>query len=557
MSYAPPWDPGTPRTDEYWKWWYDPATTMLYCPLSSSQWQRRRARRIQRGARQQYEAPTNILATRLPQGLRRATVHTSFGSPFVSLICHGNSSDPVVAEVDSIQMAITQLPPEQKWSIHKLKAPDGGLEIAHAISTGTAVAVSDGSLKSNVGTSAFILVGPSDAGQIVGVNQVPGKVNDGDSHRCELSGIYGIVTTVHVVTSVHNVPSGHVTVVCDNEQALRVFEPDYFPDPKGANFDLVHALWTLIRNSPIRWSATHVHGHQERNVRWSRLSRHSRLNVAMDKIAKQFWRHLIHSHSGPPPQPDIRIHGEGWQIWRGTRKITQPTIDALYDEIQDDTTQMWWVRHGLLDHSAKDEVDWEATSAMMHQALPAERRYLTKAASHNCGIGVTQVKWKFQQDAKCPRCGAHEDAKHVLRCHGDQADDTWSTNISKLKEYLIETDTSPELQSGLIRGLEQWRAGSQIPLTQCSQPCVQFYTNKNLLDGISFLKVSLEHIGASFSTIIGCQPTSVGQARDGCRDLCCASSALVVVNGSIAMTSNTLSSDLAIWKCLAAFNVKS
>jgi hypothetical protein len=82
-----------------------------------------------------------------------------------------------------------------------VRITDNGQTIAAAIQQGTAVAVSDGSLKLNLGTSAFIICGPNFTHSIVGVNVLPGCVHDGDSLRCELSGLYAICLTVSVIVN--------------------------------------------------------------------------------------------------------------------------------------------------------------------------------------------------------------------------------------------------------------------------------------------------------------------------------------------------------------------
>jgi len=62
-----------------------------------------------------------------------------------------------------------------------------------AFRNGTAIAVSDGSLKSLLGTSGYIITTPDGPAYIQGVNRVPGPLKDGDSYRCELAGLYAIL----------------------------------------------------------------------------------------------------------------------------------------------------------------------------------------------------------------------------------------------------------------------------------------------------------------------------------------------------------------------------
>jgi hypothetical protein len=84
------------------------------------------------------------------------------------------------------------------------------------------------------------------------VNEVPGPIKDGDSHWCEMAGIYAILTMVKIICEKHKVEQGKITVCCDNMSALKVFDPSYFPDPKHKNFDLVCACWQLKKDIPIK-----------------------------------------------------------------------------------------------------------------------------------------------------------------------------------------------------------------------------------------------------------------------------------------------------------------
>jgi hypothetical protein len=70
---------------------------------------------------------------------------------------------------------------------------DNGAAIAHAILTGKAIAVSDGSFKDSRGKVAFIIEGASQVGRLVGIKIVPGKDESQTAYRSELSGIVGIV----------------------------------------------------------------------------------------------------------------------------------------------------------------------------------------------------------------------------------------------------------------------------------------------------------------------------------------------------------------------------
>jgi hypothetical protein len=126
--------------------------------------------------------------------------------------------------------------------------------------------------------------GSSQLGQITAVNTVPGPINDGDSYRCELSGIYGILVLCDLICCQHHgITQGAVHVRCDNKSSLLVFNPWFIPDPGKSSFNLTNSIWHLIKASPLRWTSEHVFfAHQEKTG--LQLDRFASLNCDMDTL---------------------------------------------------------------------------------------------------------------------------------------------------------------------------------------------------------------------------------------------------------------------------------
>jgi hypothetical protein len=105
-----------------------------------------------------------------------------------------------------METLIHQLPPDSKWAVdtYSIQA-DNGLILAQAISNGCAIAVSDASLKAGFGTAAYVLEGPTPDGRLVAVNVVPGPISEGNSYRCEISGLIGILTLVNLLCQNHRI----------------------------------------------------------------------------------------------------------------------------------------------------------------------------------------------------------------------------------------------------------------------------------------------------------------------------------------------------------------
>lgn len=117
------------------------------------------------------------------------------------------------------------------------------------------------------------------------------------------------------------------------------------------------------------------------------------------------------------------------------------------------------------------------------------RRWVTKHASDECGMGTTLVKWKFQDDDKCPRCGESEMGLHVSQCRMSGADATWQHNWSALITKLDNLETHPLLQETLLHCIQSWRLAqptvhdppAEVAAAVVEQEAIGW---KNLLEGL-------------------------------------------------------------------------
>jgi hypothetical protein len=273
----------------------------------------------------------------------------------------------MLAQLD-LKTSLTNLPPTATWALQHVSLPDNGAQITEAIKSHDAIAVSNGGLKLGLGTVAYVIEGRDTTWRIQGVNKLPGPIKEGDSHWCEVSGLYAVILFIGI------------TICCDNETALQIFDPGFLPDSKQSNFDLVGACWRLKNMVPITWSTEHIKGHQYRHTPVQALSRKAKLNVAMNRTATLYWIYLA-AKRGPMPTPETReIYEEERQLWNGEQKLIHPSRKKLYPSMQDYVTNMWWIRnqhisrevHGLIDYDAVEDV-------MQHLSIP-RRRYVTKVA---------------------------------------------------------------------------------------------------------------------------------------------------------------------------------
>jgi hypothetical protein len=213
-------------------WWYSPTHDAVFQrtdTVSWYQWPRHNCR----SRHPSYQHPSPVSTDEIPLDLQLATIHILPQRYRLNLL-HALPSFTAAPQVfDSIYNILEHLPSSAHWAIQHCTIPSNGIRIAEAIRNHSALAVSDGSLKDKFGTSAFVIEAADSIQRIIGVNEVPGPLADGDSHRCELCGLFAIVLIINCLCKYHNIHAGHVTIQCDNEEAGRVFEPDFLPDPNN------------------------------------------------------------------------------------------------------------------------------------------------------------------------------------------------------------------------------------------------------------------------------------------------------------------------------------
>jgi len=133
--------------------------------------------------------------------------------------------------LSTLHKVILALLPSCSWAVQHAKSAGHGAAVAQAIRQGVAVAVSDGSLCYTFGTSACVIEGMTPSYHDIAHNCVLRPVEEGDSHRCDLAGLFAIANTVNCLCYLQAVSSGTITIACDNTSALKPIAVDYLPHP--------------------------------------------------------------------------------------------------------------------------------------------------------------------------------------------------------------------------------------------------------------------------------------------------------------------------------------
>ena len=347
---------------------------------------------------------------------------------------------------------LTEGSPACTWATweHSLIQGNGSL-ISQAINSGTAIAVSDGSFREGVGTSAFVLEGPNSHGRIVTTNVVPGESEDQSAYRSELAGLYGIISTVEQICLEHSITQGSITIGCDGAEALRraaaISQPVH---PRDSDGDLIHAIRTKTRSLPIIVHHRWIKGHQD-TFPGQHLDRWATLNIEMDLAAK---RRLRKELQLPSPVKQILIEGEPSKIFLGGKKVTKDLAKRLFMHCEGAKLSTYWASRRL-GPLAQHHIDWQSCGRASKLLSIGARVGKTKRVSGFIPVGKCMLRWKFWDNDRCPRCGNPEDARHVLQC--SQSQDAWTTVWSNLTQWFNKNPSFDEVLPAIQAHMEAWQ----------------------------------------------------------------------------------------------------
>jgi hypothetical protein len=449
-------------TSATWLWKYSPSEQRLFVPNDQA-WD---FYHVSAGRRQSvnrlYHHGGTVPA--VPADARSATVSLQ-GQQRARLlsVALAPAQAPAAEQPLTFSQTLDALPASSSWAIKEIALPPDLRPILASLRAGSARAVSDGSFKDKFGTSAFTLV-DAHACSIIGLNIVPGHPDDQGAYRSELAGLFGIVLIVNLLCSWAGITSGAIEVGCDGLSALNKAFDTWPLEPSDPHFDLLSALRKMILSSPIEWTTRHVAGHQDEDPT-AKLDWWAEQNVQMDNLAKVFW--MQHSHSAPVLYP---ISDEGFQVWLGDRKLSSHKPSVFFDHIHGKTILNWHASHHRFPACYARRIDWDVCAAALKRLPLGRRRWVSKHTSGFCGVGSMLVKWKEQPTSDCPRCGEHENARHVWTCQEPAVYFVWALLMSAFSKWLESVHTAKDVTYWIIQRLTEWRSSEPFSRAQSDMP---------------------------------------------------------------------------------------
>ena len=333
--------------------------------------------------------------------------------------------------VQSLQELYRDLPPELQRIIGRVSWPEPHemIEIAEAVRRGSAIAVSDGSVRTSEdrASQAWIIQTPS-GGEITGKGPVDGSTYSRTSHRAEIQGQAAILLMLSLIVKYFNIIGGKIAMFCDNQSVVKKMQYGWhmwrYRHTKGPDSDIQSLLHqTIIRlqaDNGIAYSTEWVQGHQDKAVETRSLPRPAALNVRMDGNTKE-------AYSLPTAWQTQQfmpvLSAEGCAVYIADCKVTSNMHLSLSECWHEKEARDYLRQRHQLSTELFDCVHWRAMRFSLKK-LSAHRRATAVKAIHR--HLPTQEKLfkqgRITMSSTCPRCMKEEETNfHVYCCSNDDA----------------------------------------------------------------------------------------------------------------------------------------
>ena len=414
-----------------WVWFWSPTSGELFSKNSIAGWHKF-AQRHQHGTRYEREFRFVEASEELPDGCQRATVKPISDKVVLFLGAAGQIKQSQNAEEDV----------RVSGNLGELE------EIAIGISRSQVIGVTDGSYMAErskrLGAAAWILEDQVTLHRVQGECQTTGSLEDVNSYRSELQGIYSIVRLLRDICKKYDVKKGEVKIFCDNKGALHTLgRRVFFSKYQKRHADLVRAITATLCQLPIEVVPKHVYGHQDDQCEWEGLSREAQLNTVVDRRAKEHLENLIANEAASLTGP---IPDETWWIQLNRRKLSGAIEDPIRHHISEREVKTYMVTKGKMTADAFDMVDWENLGRALKLKPELFGMWACKQASGFCATAKKLYQMRYWESAMCPCCGIKiEDTHHFASCINPVIELEWEKQLTKLLEWLENAKTCPSI----------------------------------------------------------------------------------------------------------------
>ena len=331
---------------------------------------------------------------------------------------------------------------------------DEGQSIARKIRDSQGEFICDGSLKHEMGTAAAGSIGEDEDSTIWVRQRTKAQTDELSAYRAELGGILAVVLMVQVICRRWDLHEGQVVIGCDCEPALWNVFGDGEVSTKMSGFNLIRIIRKEMRNTPIKWIARHVRGHQDEHKAMESLDRWETANVEADRRAKEYW--TLMQDEEPPIWPNKAHPAEGWALYREGLPVESRIDDKIHQWTTGTEAIAYWHRKDRILEGTEEQVQWDLLGSATRGLQPGRQLWVAKHFSGWEGTGEMMQRWGKRDTSNCPRCPAKETHRHIVQCTSPGAQEVFDASMLKVTKWL-QTSTSPDMQEAIVEMAQAYR----------------------------------------------------------------------------------------------------
>ena len=336
---------------------------------------------------------------------------------------------------------------------------DNEMDIVTAIQTNKAKMCCDGSVLNSSGSFAYGIAS-SGSDQCLFQQHAPvhGDKEQITSTRCELMGLLACVEYLRYLSNKYSFPrKNFILITADNEVAIKAPKKSYLSTKHtfSPDMDIILHLIHLLQSTPFHIKFQHVRGHQDKHNSYDSLSTIAKLNIQMDKLAKQFF-------SSPTMAPKYSLDspflfGSTVSIRDSHSRIVKSFSINLRRHSTGLRAEQQLAKSLHITLQTLPLMDWSNFSSSYSTKPRNIKSFVTKSLYRQLPTMHRQYTWKLANSESCPLCSSSIDnSDHLFQCTHVDLQAFRRKKIQSLKDELVQLGTDPFIIRHLIRLVLQW-----------------------------------------------------------------------------------------------------
>lgn len=362
--------------------------------------------------------------------------------------------------------------------------------IAQAIWDGQAILATDGSVRHDSATYAWIISTTNDTiSQDVasgGLLPPSAPLTHHASKRPEAAALYAALTWINELLTQHPdhtsnagttpalpIPVDNQSVIDDIIRPVTNLSPTFMmltPD-----FDIIQAIRRMIKKLPIPVDIFHVQAHQDRDKPYDELDPFAQINILADKYANQL-------HQCSPSSIGLFpswVPGTTVALFHGSSQVTSHIPKYLRQAAHEPPMRAYLIErsHTATGRDSKwtdtiyDNIAWQQLGEALRRQSIGQRIQLSKFMHDLLPTAKRLQTFDNKHDGRCFACQQlWEDTNHVLNCPSDDREQARTQAFTILRQHFQKQHTPNVLTDLICDSMNNWIQRRRIVPPQENNP---------------------------------------------------------------------------------------